>query len=68
MPSLFTCPKNYVEEAGGRECEESWVEDRGSCRSNGMEGRCESNLNGTEGGNEEETELKLDDDDGWGTF
>ena len=29
-------------EAGGRECEESLVEDRGSCRSNEMEGRYES--------------------------
>ena len=34
--------KNDVEEAGRRECEESRVEDRGSCKSNAMEGRCES--------------------------
>ena len=34
--------KNDMEEAGGRECEESLVEDQGSCRSNEMEGRCES--------------------------
>ena len=31
-----------MEEAGGRECEESRVEDRGSCRLNKMGGRCES--------------------------
>ena len=37
-----------MEEAGGRECEESRVEDRGSCRSNEMEGRCESNHGGDE--------------------
>ena len=29
--------KNDTEEAGGRECEESRVEDRGSCRSNETE-------------------------------
>ena len=51
------------------ECEGSRVEDRGSCRSNEMEGRCESNRGGDEVypatfGNEEETGLKLDDDDG----
>ena len=34
--------KNDMKEAGRRECEESRVEDRGSCRSNEMEGRCES--------------------------
>ena len=34
--------KNDMEEAGGRECKESRVEDRGSCKSNEMEGRCES--------------------------
>ena len=44
------------------------VEDRGSCRSNEMVGRCESNRGGDEVypatfGNEEETGLKLDDDD-----
>ena len=31
-----------MEEAGGTECEESLVEDRGSFRSNEMEERCES--------------------------
>ena len=31
-----------MKEAGERECEESRVEDRRSCRSNQMEGRCES--------------------------
>ena len=31
-----------MEETGGRECEESRVEDRGNCRSNEMEGRCKS--------------------------
>ena len=55
-------------EGGGRECEGSRVEDRGSCRSNKMEGRCESNHGGDEVypatfGNEE-IALKLDDDDG----
>ena len=35
--------KTDMEEAGGRECEGSVVENRGSCRSNEMEGRCESN-------------------------
>ena len=34
--------KNDMEKAGERECEESLVEDQGSCRSNEMEGRCES--------------------------
>ena len=34
--------KNDMEAAGGRECEKSRVKDRGSCRSNEMEGRCES--------------------------
>ena len=57
-----------MEEAGGRECEGSRVEDRVSCRSNEMEGRCASNRGGDEVypatfGNEEETRLKLDDDD-----
>ena len=57
-----------MEEAGGRECEGSRVEDRGSCRLNEMEGRCESNRGEDEVypatfGNEEETGLKLDDDD-----
>ena len=32
-----------MEETGGRECEESRIEDRGSCRSNEIEVRCESN-------------------------
>ena len=40
--------KNDMEEARGRECEESWVEDRRSCRSNEMEGRCESDRGGDE--------------------
>ena len=31
-----------MEEAGGRECEESRVEDAESCRSNEMKGRCEN--------------------------
>ena len=31
-----------MDEAGGRECEESRVKNRGSCRLNEMEGRCES--------------------------
>ena len=35
--------KNDMEEAGGRECEESLVENRGSCRWNEMGERCESN-------------------------
>ena len=57
-----------MEEVGERECEGSRVEDRGSCRSNEMEGRCESNRGGDKVytatfGNEEETGLKLDDDD-----
>ena len=57
-----------MEEAGGRECEGRRVEDRGSCRSNEMEGRSESNRGEDEVypatfANEEETGLKLDDDD-----
>ena len=57
-----------MEEAGGRECEGSRVEDRESCRLNELEGRNESNRGGDEVdpatfGNEEETGLKLDDDD-----
>ena len=57
-----------MEEAGGRECEESRVEDRRSCRSNEMEGRSESDRGGDEVysatfGDEEKTDLKLDDDD-----
>ena len=60
--------KNDMEEAGGRECEGSRVKDRGNCRSNEMEGRCESNRGGNEMypatfGNEEKIGLKLDDDD-----
>ena len=31
-----------MEEVGGRECGENRVEDGGSCRSNEIEGRCES--------------------------
>ena len=57
--------KNDMEEAGGRECEESRVEDRGSCRSNEMEGRSESDRGGDEVylaifGDEGKNELKLD--------
>ena len=49
----------------GRECEETGVEDRGSCRSSEMEGRCESDCGRGEVyqatfGNEEKTALKLD--------
>ena len=51
-----------------RECEENRIEERGSCRLNEMEGRCESNCGGDEVylatfDYEEETELKLDGDD-----
>ena len=54
-----------MEEAGGRECNESRVEDRESCRSNEMEGRHESDRGGDEVftatfGYEEKTGLKLD--------
>ena len=54
-----------MEEVGGRECEESRVEDRRSCRSNEMEGRSESDRGGDEVysatfGNEEKIEIKLD--------
>ena len=54
-----------MKEAGGREREESWFKDRGSWRSNEMEGRCESDCRGDEVypatfGNEEKTGLKLD--------
>ena len=54
-----------MEEAGGRECEESRVKDRGSWRSNEMKGRCESNRVGDEVypatfGNGQKTGLKLD--------
>ena len=57
--------KNDMEEAGGRECEEIRVKDRGICRSHEMEGRCESDRGGDEEyhatfGNEEKTGLKLD--------
>ena len=34
--------QNDKEEAGGREGGESWIEDRESCRSNKVKGRCES--------------------------
>ena len=40
--------KTDMEQAGRRECEECWVKDRGSWRSNKMEGRCESNRRGDE--------------------
>ena len=54
-----------MEEAGGRECEESRVEDRGSCRSNEMEERSESDCGRDEVypatfDDEERTGLKLD--------
>ena len=54
-----------MEEAGGRECEESRVEDGRSCRSNETEGRSESDHGGDEVysatfGDKEKTELKLD--------
>ena len=54
-----------MEEASGRECEKRRVKDRGSWRSNEMEGRCESNHAENEVypatfGNEEKTGLKLD--------
>ena len=57
-----------MDEAGVRECEGSRVKDRGSCRSNEMEGRCESDRGRDEVypatfGNEEETGLKLHDDE-----
>ena len=56
----------YLEEADGRECKESRVKDRGSCRSNEMEGRCESDRGGDEVypatfGNEGKTGLKLEE-------
>ena len=35
-----------MEEAGGRECEGSSLENRGSCRSNEVEERSESNRGG----------------------
>ena len=58
-------PKTDMEEAGGRECEENRVEDRGSCRSNEMEGRSQSDCGGDEVysapfGDEEKSGLKLD--------
>ena len=54
-----------MEEAGGRECGESRVEDRGSCRSNEMEGSCENDCGRDEVypaafGDEDRTGLKLD--------
>ena len=54
-----------MEEVGGRECEESRVEDRRSCRSNEMEGKSESDRGGDKVysaifGDEEKNELKLD--------
>ena len=62
---IFGKTKNDMEEAGGRECEESRVQNQRSCRSNEMEGRWESDRGGDEVyaatfGNEEKTELKLD--------
>ena len=58
-----------MKETRGKECEESRVEDRGSCRLNEMKERCESGRGGDEVypatfGNEEKSGLKLDDDDG----
>ena len=55
-----------MKKASGRECEESRVKDRGSCRSNEMEGRSESDRRGDEVhpatfGNEEKTGLKLEE-------
>ena len=60
MEAKARTAKNDMEGAGGRECEGSRVEDRRSCRSNEMEGRCESNRGGGEVypatfGNKEET-------------
>ena len=57
-----------MEEVGGRECEESRVKDRGSWRSNEMEGRCESDCRGNEVypatfRNEEKTGLKLEQEE-----
>ena len=54
-----------MEDAGGREFEGSRVKDRGSWRSNEMEGKYESDRGGDEVypvtiGNEEKTGLKLD--------
>ena len=54
-----------MDEAGGREREESRIKDRGSWRSNEMEGRCESDCGRDEVypaifGNEEKNGLKLD--------
>ena len=54
-----------MEEAGGRKCGEIRVEDRGSCRSNEMEGRCESACGRDEVypatfNDEERTGLKVD--------
>ena len=51
-----------------RECEKSGFEDQGSCRSNEMVGRCESNCVRDEVypatfGDEEKTGLKMDDGD-----
>ena len=56
-----------MQEADGRECEESRVEDQRSCRSNEMEGRSKSYCVGDEVysatfGDKEKTELKLDYD------
>ena len=36
--------KNDMKEAGERECEGSWVDNRGSGRLNEMEGRCEEGM------------------------
>ena len=57
-----------MKDADGRECEESLVEDRGSCRSNEMEGRYERDCERNEVypatfGDEEKYGWKPDDDD-----
>ena len=56
-----------MEEAGGRECEKSRVEDRGSCRSNEMEGRsrsdCGDEMYPATFGDEEKNGRKPSDDD-----
>ena len=56
-----------MEEAGGKECKESRVKNRESCRSNKMEKRCESDRERDEVfpatfGDEGKNGLKLDDD------
>ena len=60
--------KNDMEEAGGRECQEKRVEDRGNCRLNKMKKRFESDrgryeMHSATFGEEEKTGLKLHDND-----